>query len=91
VKEIRRAHAGSGLTGCRDTAAVCDVGPAVGARDLFARLLKAFKSAADKVTEWHDRVRGRRWLMEMDERLLKDIGISRSDAYRESRKPFWRL
>jgi uncharacterized protein YjiS (DUF1127 family) len=29
--------------------------------------------------------------MEMDERLLKDIGISRSDAYRESRKPFWRL
>jgi uncharacterized protein YjiS (DUF1127 family) len=68
-----------------------DVGPAVSARDLFASLLKALKSAADKVTGWRDRARGRRWLMEMDERLLKDIGISRSDAYRESRKPFWRL
>jgi uncharacterized protein YjiS (DUF1127 family) len=70
---------------------VRNVGPAVSARDLFASLLKAFKSTADKVTEWRDRARERRWLMEMDERLLKDIGISRSDAYRESRKPFWRL
>ena len=32
----------------------------------------------------------RRTLLEMDDHLLKDIGISRGDALREGRKSFWR-
>lgn len=36
------------------------------------------------------RRRERRQLAELDERLLRDIGIERADALRESRKPFWR-
>ena len=39
---------------------------------------------------WRDRARQRRELMELDGRLLKDIGVSRAEAEFEARKPFWR-
>jgi len=39
---------------------------------------------------WQDRSIQRYRLGEMDDAMLKDIGISRSEADRESRKPFWR-
>jgi uncharacterized protein YjiS (DUF1127 family) len=90
VSEIRTTPARAGLTECQDTVAVRAVGPAVSARDPSASVLKAFRSMVDRAIEWRDRARGRRLLMEMDERSLKDIGISRSDAFQESRKPFWR-
>jgi uncharacterized protein YjiS (DUF1127 family) len=32
----------------------------------------------------------RRHLARMDDRLLRDIGLSRADAKREINKPFWR-
>lgn len=32
----------------------------------------------------------RRCLMALDDRLLKDIGLSRADALREGSKPFWK-
>jgi len=32
----------------------------------------------------------RRHLAHMDDRLLRDIGLSRLDAKREINKPFWR-
>ena len=38
---------------------------------------------------WRDRARQRRRLLELDDRLLSDIGVTRSDAVRESDKPFW--
>lgn len=37
------------------------------------------------------RRRGRRELRELDERLLRDVGISREQALREADKPFWRV
>jgi uncharacterized protein YjiS (DUF1127 family) len=36
------------------------------------------------------RWRERRILEEMDDRMLRDIGISRSQALAEAAKPFWR-
>ncbi len=36
------------------------------------------------------RSRGRGSLAELDDRLLRDIGVSRAEALRESGKPFWR-
>ncbi|THF62172.1 DUF1127 domain-containing protein [Pseudothauera rhizosphaerae] len=36
------------------------------------------------------RRQGRRELLELDERLLRDVGISREQARREAAKPFWR-
>ena len=40
--------------------------------------------------EWLDRWRQRQHLMALDDRLLSDIGLSRSAAEKEFRKPFWR-
>jgi len=42
------------------------------------------------VRTWRQRARGRRQLAQMSEFQLKDIGVSRIDAKREARKPFWR-
>ena len=39
---------------------------------------------------WIDRVRQRRQLATLDDRMLKDIGITRIEANREIAKPFWR-
>lgn len=39
---------------------------------------------------WPDRRRQRRDLREMGAHRLHDLGISRSEALREARKPFWR-
>jgi uncharacterized protein YjiS (DUF1127 family) len=39
---------------------------------------------------WHERGRQRQALASLDERLLRDIGITRSQAARECNKPFWR-
>jgi len=36
-----------------------------------------------------DVARQRRQLLALDERALKDIGISRADAFREANRDFW--
>jgi len=42
------------------------------------------------IGEWRRRSRSRRALAAMCDRSLRDIGVTRYDAYREARKPFWR-
>jgi len=44
----------------------------------------------DTIYDWQRRARTRHQLMAMDDRLLKDMGISRYDALHEGTKPFWR-
>ncbi len=39
---------------------------------------------------WRKRASQRRQLASLEDRLLKDMGISRADAEREASKPFWR-
>jgi uncharacterized protein YjiS (DUF1127 family) len=41
------------------------------------------------VEGWMQRRRQRLMLRTMSDHMLHDIGITRSDAYEESRKPFW--
>jgi uncharacterized protein YjiS (DUF1127 family) len=40
--------------------------------------------------EWRRRVRGRAELAALDDRTLRDIGLSRVDIWHEIDKPFWR-
>lgn len=42
-----------------------------------------------RLEQWRERSRQRRALLNLDDRLLRDIGVSRADAEREGRKPFW--
>ncbi len=38
---------------------------------------------------WTSRARQRRALSKLDDRMLKDIGLSRAEARQEAVKPFW--
>lgn len=40
---------------------------------------------------WIERVRQRNALYELDDRMLRDIGISRADVSHEIDKSFWQL
>lgn len=44
----------------------------------------------DTALDWRMRSRGRRTLLELDDRMLRDLGLTRGEAYREATKPFWR-
>ena len=68
---------------------------------LFASIGNLFLAGAAKrpagfadLVAWLGRIRlrtrGRGSLVELDDRLLRDIGVSRAEARRESNKPFWR-
>jgi uncharacterized protein YjiS (DUF1127 family) len=45
--------------------------------------------ACVRLLRWHELSRQRRALLALNERMLKDIGITRGDAVREARRPFW--
>lgn len=48
------------------------------------------RTMRDRIEGWRERRCERRQLMKLDDRMLRDIGISRADAEFEYRKPFWR-
>ncbi|MCG9785947.1 DUF1127 domain-containing protein [Vibrio barjaei] len=41
------------------------------------------------VRQWRQNQRTRKVLSEMPDHLLEDIGVTRDQANRESRRPFW--
>ena len=38
---------------------------------------------------WRERARSRHLLLQLDDRMLRDVGLSRSDVDRECAKHFW--
>lgn len=44
----------------------------------------------DTLLLWHERIKSRRVLASLDERMLRDIGMDHATARRESGTPFWR-
>ena len=40
---------------------------------------------------WHQRWRQRRDLANLDAHLLRDIGVTPREAFRETSKPFWQM
>jgi uncharacterized protein YjiS (DUF1127 family) len=43
-----------------------------------------------RINEWRVRARSRRDLMRLGDRELWDFRLTRADAERETRKPFWK-
>ncbi len=54
----------------------------------------AFQAMLRRFAAWcarcYARAEQRRHLAELDERMLKDVGITPAEAARESAKPWWR-
>lgn len=56
-------------------------------RSTLRRVTMAIVALAE---HWASRARQRRALSRLDDRLLRDIGVSPYDAAHEADKPFWR-
>ena len=54
------------------------------------RLSGFLRGVRAKLGEWRRRRNGRLELARLDERMLRDIGLTRVDADYEINKPFWR-
>jgi uncharacterized protein YjiS (DUF1127 family) len=46
-------------------------------------------SMRSQIKKWFSRVRSRRLLGKLDDRMLRDVGLTRSDVERECAKYFW--
>ena len=67
------------------------VGQAVAARPAsYSQRRRVMQLVGRVIATWMGRSRQRRALANLDDRLLEDIGITRSAAAREGAKPFWR-
>lgn len=58
-------------------------------REFTRSLQRLTVSAFATLREWEERMRQRRRLSELDDRMLTDIGLTRADVSHEVKKPFW--
>lgn len=63
--------------------------PALSAPQSYVRRM-TYQRWLRVIGRWIERSRQRRVLADLNDRALADIGITRSEAARESAKPFWR-
>ncbi len=61
-----------------------------GLGETFGGLLRLPSAILDTLLLWQDRATQRSRLNTLDDRMLKDIGVSRAEAVREAAIPFWR-
>ncbi len=52
-------------------------------------LVSAMAGILDVLSTWRERAHQRASLASLDDHMLADIGLNRTDVYRECRKPFW--
>ncbi|MGE0734842.1 MAG: DUF1127 domain-containing protein [Alphaproteobacteria bacterium] len=73
---------------CTDTLSEDD--PTTARTSWWANFGGTFGRTLEGMLRSLERKRSRQRLAELDDHLLKDIGITRAEAYEEWRKPFWR-
>jgi uncharacterized protein YjiS (DUF1127 family) len=61
------------------------------ARRRVSGLALSVRNTIDLLLVWRERARQRRQLRSLNDRMLRDIGLTRADVLAESSKPFWRL
>ena len=66
------------------------VSHAAGAHRKFRRRGNFLTRAADLAGLWIDRAHQRRMLRTLDDRALRDLGLSPGEVEREARKAFWK-
>jgi uncharacterized protein YjiS (DUF1127 family) len=66
-------------------------GPVAGAGFLPSRLARRAMSATlQQLLLWQERATERHHLSMAEDRMLRDVGLTRADLAPEIRKPFWR-
>ena len=63
-------------------------GTTIGA--LRANAIRRLADSLDFLATWQERAAGRYRLANLDDRMLRDVGLDRADISREIDKPFWR-
>ena len=53
-------------------------------------LQHAVQATYATLLQWNDRQVQRNHLSELDDRLLRDMGLSKEEVWQEAQKPFWR-
>lgn len=66
-----------------------DVRPPGAINGILATLCVIIFRAFERLLRWRELAEQRQALLELDGRMLKDIGVSRVDAIREAYRPFW--
>jgi len=61
-----------------------------GVQSVLRSIDSSLLAAVDVTLDWHRRINDRHALRTMDDRLLKDIGLSHADGEHEAAKPFGR-
>ena len=64
--------------------------PPEGWEDSARRRSAVFDWILETLLIWQERASQRSDLGQLNDRMLKDIGLSRADVMREVEKPFWR-
>lgn len=62
----------------------------VGRKSTDKPIASGLAAAWDKVLLWQYRAQERHHLARLDERMMKDMGISAADVEHEVSKPFWK-
>jgi len=66
------------------------LGRSAGRVPLSQAIRETIRRASETLSLWCERAGQRRRLMELDDRMLRDIGVDPATAYQEYIKPFWR-
>jgi len=75
------------MKNCADIRVPCRAVEVTGLRAGLGRL---FLASLKTLHSWYERSKQRRRLAQLDDHLLRDIGIDRVAAMKEAYKPFWR-